>query len=69
MVDGGHVFPMSFVGVYSPITGPILEGPHGQKSIIIVNPDLVEAHVGRTGDDAASRSDPTFTRACPGLRQ
>ena len=27
MVDGGHVFPMSFVGVYSPITGPILEGP------------------------------------------
>ena len=27
MVDGGHVFPMSFVGVYSPLTGPILEGP------------------------------------------
>ena len=27
MVDGGLVFPMSFLGPYSPLTGPILEGP------------------------------------------
>ena len=32
MVDGGLVFPMSFLGPYSPLTGPILEGPRGQNS-------------------------------------
>ena len=32
----------------------------------IVNPDLVDTRVGAIGEDAASRSDPTFTRASPG---
>ena len=35
----------------------------------MIRPDLVDTRVGRPGDDAASRSDPTFTRASPGLRQ
>ena len=26
------MFPMSFLGPYSPLTGPILEGPRGQNS-------------------------------------
>ena len=30
--------------------------------------DLGDTRFGRTGDDANSRSDPTFTRASPGLR-
>ena len=68
MVDGGLVFPMSFLGPYSPLTGPILEGPRGQNSYfkprILTNSD-----VGPVRDDAASRSDHTFTRASPGLRQ
>ena len=35
----------------------------------MIRPDLVHTRVGRMGDDAASRSDPTFTRASQGLRQ
>ena len=44
----------------------ILEGPRGQKARekwpISPTPTLAEL-----GDDAACRSDPTFTRASPGL--
>ena len=57
-----------FMGVYSLITGPILEGYRGQipyRSIA----DLTDTRFGRSGDVAASRSDPTFTRASQGLRQ
>ena len=68
MVDGGLVFPMSFLGPYSPLTGPILEGPRGQNSYF--KPRIsTKPRVSRWGDDAASRSDPTFTRASQGLRQ
>ena len=45
---------------------PILEGPRGQKGRekwpISPAPEF-----GADGDDAACRSDPTFTRASPGL--
>ena len=34
MVDGGLVFLMSFLGPYSPLTGPILEGPRGHTGVI-----------------------------------
>ena len=51
-----------FLGVNSPITRPILDGPPRAKEYI-VNPDLVDT---RVGDDAASRSDPPFTRTSPG---
>ena len=57
-----------FVGPYSPLAGAILEGPRGQNSYfkprISTTPKFA-----RSGDDAASRSDPTFTRASQGLRQ
>ena len=56
-----------FMGVNSPITGPILEGSRGQISYLSY-PDLVQADVGRVRRDAACRSDPAFTRASPGLR-
>ena len=55
-----------FLGVNSPITGPILEGSRGQISYLSY-PDLATTSVGELGDDAACRSDPTFTRASPGL--
>ena len=32
----------------------------------MIRPDLVDTRFGRFRDDAASRSDPTFTRASPG---
>ena len=35
----------------------------------MIRPDLGDSGVGSLGDDAASRSDPTFTRASQGLRQ
>ena len=35
----------------------------------MVNTDLADTRFGSLGDDAASRSDPTFTRASQGLRQ
>ena len=35
----------------------------------MIRPDLTDTAVSRFRDDAASRSDPTFTRASPGLRQ
>ena len=56
----------SFVGVNSHTTGPILEGPRGQISYCCIA-DLGGSGVRRSGDDAACRSDPTFTRASPGL--
>ena len=55
-----------FMGVYSPITGPILEGSRGQIPYLSY-PDLVEAGIRPRRRDAACRSDPTFTRASPGL--
>ena len=54
------------MGVILPIAGPILEGPRGQNPYHQAS-DLVESGVRRPGDDAACRSDPTFTRASPGL--
>ena len=33
----------------------------------MIRPNLGDTRVGRKGDDAASRSDPTFTRASPEL--
>ena len=56
-----------FMGVNSPITGPILEGSRGYNPYHQAT-DLVEARVGRIWRDANCRSDPTFTRASPGLR-
>ena len=60
-----------FMGVYSPITGPILEGsrgyiPYHHRTDLVGTaawPNLADA-----GDNATFRSDPTFTRASPGLR-
>ena len=46
--------------------GPILLGPRGQRGPREIA-DLVQARVGDAGDVAACRSDPTFTRASPGL--
>ena len=55
-----------FMGVNSLITGPILEGSRGQIPYLSY-PDLDGHEVGRRWRDAACRSDPTFTRASPGL--
>ena len=48
-----------FLGVNSPITGPILEGPRGRfkqrKSRISPTPEFADI-----GDDADFRSDPTI---------
>ena len=57
-----------FVGPYSPLAGAILEGPPAHNPYCW-RTDLTDSGVGSLGDDAASRSDPTFTRASPGLRQ
>ena len=54
------------MGVILPITGPDLEGPRGQISYCCIA-DLVDTSFGELGDVAACRSDPTFTRASPGL--
>ena len=54
------------MGVILPITGPDLEGPRGQISYCCIA-DLDGCGIRRSGDDAACRSDPTFTRASPGL--
>ena len=43
-----------------------MEGPRGQIPYCCIA-DLVESGTRRPGDDAACRSDPTFTRASPGL--
>ena len=56
-----------FMGVNALITGPILEGPPAQIPYLSY-PALGDTDVGPVGDDAACRSDPTFTRASPGLR-
>ena len=45
---------------------PILEGPRGQNPYHQAS-DLVEGEIRPECDDAACRSDPTFTRASPGL--
>ena len=49
------------------IIGSDLEGPRGQIPYCCIA-DLAYRSVGRECDDAACRSDPTFTRASPGLR-
>ena len=54
------------MGVILPIAGPILEGPRGQNPYHQAT-DLVEGDLWPVRDDAACRSDPTFTRASPGL--
>ena len=54
------------MGAILPMEWPILEGPRGQISYCCIA-DLVEAVIRRPGDVAACRSDPTFTRASPGL--
>ena len=54
------------MGVILPIAGPILEGPRGQNPYHQAS-DLVEGEIRPECDDAACRSDPTFTRASPGL--
>ena len=60
----------ALLGVYSPLRGPILEGPRGRnrqrKPSISTTPGL--ARFGGIWRDATFRSDPTFTRASPGLR-
>ena len=56
-----------FMGVNSLITGPILEGSRGQIPYLSY-PDLTDTGIRRRWRDAACRSDPTFTRASPGLR-
>ena len=45
---------------------PILEGPPAQNPISFT-PISKDAGLAADGDDAACRSDPTFTRASPGL--
>ena len=45
---------------------PILEGPRGQNLYCCIA-DLADSDIRRIGDVAACRSDPTFTRASPGL--
>ena len=67
MVDGGHVFPMSFLGLYSPLAAAILHGPRGQTSALKLRisaaPDF-----GAASEVVNFRSDHTFARASPGLR-
>ena len=57
-----------FMGVNSPILRPILEGPPAHNPYCW-RTDLGDTATWRLGRDAASRSDPTFTRASQGLRQ
>ena len=45
---------------------PILEGPRAQNPYHQAS-DLLRSGVRPVRDDAACRSDPTFTRASPGL--
>ena len=54
------------MGAILPIEAPILEGPRGQISYCCIA-DLTDSGTRRECDDAACRSDPTFTRASPGL--
>ena len=54
------------MGAILPMEAPILEGPRGQISYCCIA-DLAYSGVRRPGRDAACRSDPTFTRASPGL--
>ena len=57
-----------FMGVNSPILRRILEGPPAHNPYCW-RTDLGDTETWRLGDDAASRSDPTFTRESQGLRQ
>ena len=54
------------MGAILPMEAPILEGPRGKISYCCIA-DLADTRLGELGDDAACRSDPTFTRASPGL--
>ena len=44
-------------------------GSPGAQSLLLAYRSRRHRDLGDRGDDAASRSDPTFTRASPGLRQ
>ena len=57
-----------FLGPYSPLAAAILEGPPAHNPYCR-HTDLDDTATLRPGRDAASRSDPTFTRALQGLRQ
>ena len=54
------------MGVILPMEAPILEGPRGDFPYLSY-PDLGGSPVWGLRDVAACRSDPTFTRASPGL--
>ena len=56
-----------FMGVNSTETGPDLEVPPAQNPYGCIA-DLGDTRVGLAGDVATCRSDPTFTRASPGLQ-
>ena len=68
----GHRDPLELsrflLGSAFPANRANFGGPPRAQSYMI-RPDLVDSDVGRAGDDAASRSDPTVTRASQGLRQ
>ena len=59
-----------FLGINFPISRPIFEGPSAHNSHLkqAISPTPEFAGIWRSGDDATFRSDPTFTRASPGLR-
>ena len=56
-----------FLGMKIPISRPIFEGPSAHNPLLKL-PISPTPEFGRPGDDATFRSDPTFTRASPGLR-
>ena len=59
-----------FLRIKIPISRPIFEGPSAHNSYLkqAISPTPRFAEFGRWGDVATFRSDPTFTRASPGLR-
>ena len=60
--------PDELFGTLLPADRANFGGSPGAQSYMI-RTDLTDTPVSDFGDDAASRSDPTFTRASPGLRQ
>ena len=60
--------PDELFGTLLPADRANFGGSPGAQSYMI-RTDLTDTRVARLGDDAASRSDPTFTRASQGLRQ
>ena len=62
-IDRRHT---DFMGVNLPIEAPILEGPPAQNPYCCIA-DLADTDFGPRGRENSFRSDPTFTRASPGL--